>query len=212
MLCGDARAQVLLVQPVDEHDLALIDAEVAEIRALTDVPFMLACVKIDDWQSELTPWAAPAVFGKEPFGDKAASTLAYITKTLLPMLAVGGDIKRYYLGGYSLAGLFALWAGYQVDIFSGVAAVSPSVWYDGWTDYAELHNPHAMAEYLSLGDREEMTKNKVMSRVGTAIRRQHELLVGADVLTTLEWNQGNHFADSDKRTAKGLAWLINNQR
>ena len=33
-------------------------------------------------------------------------------------------------------------------------------------------------------------------------------LTGQEVKTTLEWNPGNHFVDSDKRTAKGFAWAI----
>ena len=49
-----------------------------------------------------------------------------------------------------------------------------------------------------------------MSQVGVAIRKQYELLVGQDVKTTLEWNVGNHFVDSEKRMAKGFAWLMNN--
>ena len=29
--------------------------------------------------------------------------------------------------------------------------------------------------------------------------------------TILEWNPGNHFVDSEKRTAKGFAWVLNNR-
>lgn len=33
--------------------------------------FRLIAVKIDRWNHDLSPWAAPAVFGKENFGDGA---------------------------------------------------------------------------------------------------------------------------------------------
>lgn len=46
--------------------------------------------------------------------------------------------KTYYLGGYSLAGLFSLWAAYQTNLFAGIAAASPSVWFPGFLDYAKL--------------------------------------------------------------------------
>lgn len=58
-------------------------------------------------------------------------------------------------------------------------------------------------------DKEEKAKNHVMAQVGNAIRKQHELLNGQKVNTTLEWNAGNHFVDSEKRTAKGFAWVLN---
>ena len=49
-----------------------------------------------------------------------------------------------------------------------------------------------------------------MKTVGDNIRRQLELLQeDANCETsTLEMNQGNHFREPDKRTAKGFAWLI----
>lgn len=106
-------AKHLLIQPVDEHDLDLLEQEADIIRTLSPEPFSLVAFKIDDWNRELTPWAAPPVFGAVSFGDGAESTLAYITGQLLPVLRQEGIETSYcLLGGYSLAGLFALWAGY----------------------------------------------------------------------------------------------------
>ena len=84
------------------------------IRQQTSEPFSLLAFEIDDWQQQLTPWAAPAVFGKVPFGDGASTTLAFMTEQLLPHLQAEGIFEptrmRLLLGGYSLAGLFALWS------------------------------------------------------------------------------------------------------
>jgi predicted alpha/beta superfamily hydrolase len=165
---------------------------------------------IKDWNQELTPWAAPAVFGKVPFGSGAEKTLEFITNQLLP--EVQENIPHLILGGYSLAGLFALWSGYQTDKFEGIAAASPSVWYPKWIDYASENKPLAKSVYLSLGDKEEKAKNPVMAQVGNAIRKQHELLTEQEINTLLEWNAGNHFVDSDKRMAKGFAWLLNTHK
>jgi predicted alpha/beta superfamily hydrolase len=115
--------------------------------------------------------------------------------------------RRYYLCGYSLAGLFALWGGYQTGVFAGVAGVSPSVWYPGWREYAAAHQVKTGSVYLSLGQKEEKTRNKVMAFVGDAIREQYALLQWRGIESVLEWNPGNHFVDSDVRMAKGLAWL-----
>ena len=205
-------AKYLLIQPVDEHDLDLLDKEVELIHRLSDKPFTLAAFKVNDWNSELTPWSAPPVFGKIPFGDGAEETLDYITVQMLPMLREKGiDTSHCLLGGYSLAGLFSLWASYQADKFEGIAAASPSVWFPKWLDYAQANNTQAISIYLSLGDKEEKAKNPVMAQVGNAIRKQEVMLREQRLNTVLEWNAGNHFVDSEKRMAKGFAWLMNNK-
>lgn len=205
-LYQDEAATHLLIQPIDEHDLELLDQEIEAIKKLSDKPFSLVAFMIKDWNQELTPWAAPAVFGKVPFGSGAEKTLEFITSRLLP--EVQENIPHLILGGYSLAGLFALWAGYQTDKFDGIVAASPSVWFPKWIEYATDNKPLAKSIYLSLGDKEEKAKNPVMAQVGNAIRRQNELLTGQMDNTILEWNPGNHFVDSEKRTAKGFAWVM----
>ena len=207
-LYQDEAATYLLIQPIDEHDLEVLDQEIEAIKELSDKPFSLAAFMIKDWNQELTPWAAPPVFGKVPFGNGAGKTLDFITNQLLP--EVQENIPHIILGGYSLAGLFALWAGYQTDKFEGIAAASPSVWYPQWIDFASENKPLAKSVYLSLGNKEEKAKNPIMAQVGNAIRKQHELLTEQEINTILEWNAGNHFIDSDKRMAKGFAWTINN--
>lgn len=202
-------SRYLLIQPVDEHDLDLLDREVELIQTLYEKAFSLVAFKIEDWNTELSPWPAPPVFGKVPFGEGAERTLAFIKVQLLPKLReTGFDTEYLLLGGYSLAGLFALWAAYQSELFEGIAAASPSVWFPGWLDFAQGHIPQARSIYLSLGDKEEKARNPIMAQVGNAIRRQEELLREQGVNTVLEWNVGNHFVDSDLRTAKAFFWLL----
>lgn len=62
--------------------------------------------------------------------------------------------------------------------------------------------------YLSLGNKEEKTKNKVMERVGEAIRTHDSVLNEQKILHTLEWNEGGHFIDSELRLARGFLWCI----
>ena len=209
-LFAQSASLYLLIQPVDEHDLELLDQEVEIIEALTAKRFSLLAFRIEDWNQELTPWAAPPVFGKIPFGNGAEKTLEYLTEQLLPILKEKEiNTPHCLLGGYSLAGLFALWAGYQSDVFEGIAAASPSVWFPDWIEYASARKPFASAVYLSLGDKEEKAKNPIMAQVGLAIRSQEKMLQEQGVNTILEWNTGNHFVDSEKRMAKGFAWLMN---
>ena len=202
-------ASICLIQPVDAHDSELLDKEVEEIKSLTDKPFVFVAFLIEDWNKELSPWEAPAVFGKDNFGSDANETLLYITDRLIPYIKYEySGITDFYLGGYSLAGLFSLWSGYQTDSFKGVAGVSPSVWFPGWDSFIKSNEMKAARTFLSLGDREEKTRNKVMATVGDRIKMQYDNLYNDCVL---EWNSGNHFADPDKRAAKGFAWLINGE-
>ena len=202
---------VIFLQPVDDHDEEALDGQVAYIEQQADRPFLLCAVKIDRWGHELSPWSAPPVFGKEAFGDGAQETLDFLTDTLIPELKSRYHIQEnaeLILGGYSLAGLFALWCGYQTDLFSGVAAASPSVWFPGWIDYAKTHSFHPGKVYLSLGDKEAKTRNPVMATVADCIREQLEIFQSAGTDAVLEWNQGNHFRESDLRTAKAFLHFL----
>lgn len=229
--CGNPAADILLVQMVDDHDLAVIEKEAAYIRELSNgQEFCLQAVKVNSWNKDLSPWPAPAVFGNEVFGDGAEDTLKYLLKSVIPCQneTAGQGAKKTFIGGYSLAGLFALWSGYQTNRFDGIAAASPSVWFPHFTEYMQEHQIHADKIYLSLGDREEKTRNPVMSEnrartasagssrtahemVGNAIRKAYDLLATSGADCVLEWNKGNHFKDPDLRTAKAFAWLMNRQ-
>ncbi len=200
-LFGTESAPNVLIQPVDSHDLEGIENEVKAISEMTDTGFRMIAVRVPDWNRDLSPWTATAVFGKEGFGDGAADFL----EGILPLCPDG---KACYIGGYSLAGLFALWAAYRTNRFAGVAAASPSVWFPGFTDYMQANRIQSNAVYLSLGDREEKAKNPVMATVGSRIREAEGILKAQGIPCALEWNPGNHFRDADIRTAKAFAWVL----
>ena len=206
-------AKYLLIQPVDGHDIEVLDNEVAKIQDNIDKQFSLIAFKIEDWNSELSPWEAPPAFRNKSFGSGATETLEFIESRLIPTVKekynLDDDIK-FILGGYSLAGLFSLWSAYKSDTFSGIAAASPSVWFSGWEEFMNNNTPLSNSIYLSLGDTEEKTKNKVMSAVGDNIRKQEELLKNDKIKTILEWNKGGHFSNSDIRVAKAFIWCIEN--
>ena len=200
---GNPDASVVLIQPVDEHDLSFLENEMAEIRRLSEQDFCLVTAKVESWNRDLSPWKAPAVFGKEDFGDGAEETLEEILK-----LCTDKE-KTYIIGGYSLAALFSLWAVLQTDVFAAAAAASPSVWFPGFIDYLRQNEVLCRKIYLSLGDKEERTRNTVMATVGDCIRKTHEILKDKRIDSVLEWNRGNHFKEADLRTAKAFAWVMN---
>ena len=188
---GEANAATILIQPVDDHDMAELDAEIKEIKRLTDTDFCLLAMKVDNWNHDLSPWEAPAILGDDAFGDGAKTTLTEI-------LRLCGDN----------AGLFSLWSSYQSDIFAGIAAASPSVWFPGFAEYMRENRSKARKVYLSLGDKEEKTKNPVMAKVGVCIREGYALLCQQGVKSILEWNNGGHFKEPELRTARAFAWIL----
>ena len=204
-------SEYLLIQFVDEHDVEVLENEYKIISEGVSIPFSLVAVKVQDWNNELSPWEAPAVFGKHDFGDGAGETLKYLTDELLPKIKSDygiTDDTKLILGGYSLAALFALWCGYNTDVFYGVAAASPTVWFNGWIEYARESDFYAEKVYLSLGDKEEKARNQTMAKVGDCIRQQEQIFREKGVPCVLEWNEGNHFKDSDLRTAKAFLSLL----
>lgn len=212
LLFADEVPEMLLVEPMDERDLEFLDRELEILKADAGRPFALAALIIEDWNSELAPWPAGPVFGKEPFTGGAPATLRLIEDVLVPEVESSfPSLKdgRRIVGGYSLSALFALWSAYESETFDGIAAASPSVWYPGWMEFVRVHEPMAQSIYLSLGDKEYKSRNKTLATVETCIREYSEILSATEgVKTTLEWNLGNHFVDADLRTAKAFLWAL----
>jgi len=213
---GNEASDIVLIQMTAEHENETIKREFSLIREMTDRDFLLRTYKVNNWNNDLSPWEAPSVFGNERFGGGAAGTLSEVIKDLRGESTLTGTVKdtgnaekTYIIGGYSLAGLFALWSAYETDMFKGVAAASPSVWFPGFSDFMGERKIMAECVYLSLGDREAKARNPVMATVGERIVKARDILAAQSVNCRFEWNEGNHFKDADLRTAKAFAWVIN---
>ena len=181
------------------------------LMALGCPDFSLVAVSKLKWDHDMTPWyMGPISKHDTPCTGGADDYLKLLLDEIMPeaeALLPGAPAWRG-LAGYSLAGLFALWASTQTDLFYGVAAASPSVWFPGWMEFEQQHPIQAQHVYLSLGDKEEHTKNAVMAAVGDNIRTLHSRLTERGADCTLEWNSGGHFKDADLRTAKAFRWTM----
>ena len=207
---GDPKAQVQLVQLTGGDEEEFLSSEFEKIRELSGRSELgLTAVLVDNWNRDLSPWEAPPVFGREGFGGGAQDTLEAVLTSVVPQIRTqAGKGAKLLLGGYSLAGLFAVWAACQTDVFRGIASASGSLWFPGFLDFMKGHPLQTEAVYLSLGDKEEKTRNPVMRTVGDCVREAHAYLSENGMRTVLEWNPGNHFKEPDLRMAKGFAWLI----
>ena len=209
-LYGSETPACLLVQPSARHENGTLEAEAARLAALIDRPFLLVTIELEDWTIDLMPWADGNISRDPEAGKHGQETLGFIVEDLIPELEQRYGTLPVILGGYSLGGLFALWASCRSDRFTAVAAASPSVWIHGWLPFAKKNAPLSEAVYLSLGDREEHVKNQAIARVGDNLRSYYELLqkqLSPD-RCTLVWEEGNHFNDNAGRLARAFAWCL----
>ncbi|MBR1910790.1 MAG: alpha/beta hydrolase [Treponema sp.] len=175
--------------------------------------FTLASVTGMDWNGELSPWECPPVRKHDaPFSGRADSYLAFVTDKLIPSIVQHLSVAPAYLvlSGYSLAGLFALYAPYRTNVFSKIASSSPSVWFPGFLDFATatafVQKPDCV--YVSLGDGESKTRNQLLASVQERAERLALHYKSMGIQTAFELNRGNHFADTEIRTAKGILWAL----
>ena len=81
-------------------------------------------VGIDLWEENFSPWCAQRVFAKGPnFGDGAQKTLDTLINQVIPWAESELSEPPVYrvLVGYSLAGLFSLWAGVSPQLSDAAA-------------------------------------------------------------------------------------------
>lgn len=172
----------------------------------------LITVAVPDWNRDLSPWPAPAVFRDGDFSGGAQDYLRMLMGEIIPAAEAALPIAGLprVLAGYSLAGLFAVWAAVQTDAFAAVASMSGSLWYDDFLPWLEAHigNFHAAQAYFSLGDREPRTRNPRMARVGDCTQAAARLLEVHGVHTTFAWQPGNHFQQPELRIAAGVNWTM----
>ena len=186
----------------------------AELETLTTADFSFATINITDWNADLSPWVIPPVFrNDEPFTGGADAYLETLTVKIIPEIIgeLGSEPTYIALTGYSLAGLFTVYAMFRTKMFSRIASASGSLWYPGFIDYAKSHKLAALPQklYLSLGNREARTRNQIMAKVEQNTRDLHEYYKSLGINTVFELNEGNHFKDAGLRIAKAITWITN---
>ena len=170
---------------------------------------VLAVVYGTDWNRDFSPWPAPKVF---PDGDNFSGGgevwLEQLADSILP--AIEGTLPHppvfRAIAGYSLAGLFALWCTYKCDMFDYAAAISPSLWFDGFLEFMDSHTPSKQLQgvVMSLGNREKLTRNRRMACIETAVTTAADKLNNSGIPVNLYFNPGGHFTDTDLRVAHGI--------
>lgn len=169
------------------------------------------------WNHDMAPWDIPPISANDtPCTGGADAYLRLLLEKIMPEAedALPGKPVWRGIAGYSLAGLFAVYAVYQTDVFSRVGSISGSLWFPGIREYIFSHTlcrkPDCM--YFSLGDKESRTRNpflKCVQENTEAIRTFYER---QGINTAFQLNPGNHFKDGALRTAAGIQWIVDQKK
>lgn len=203
-----------LVYSIDYHENGELLLEAC--RQVECSGFNLVTISGLHWNQELSPWPVETVVSKDDnFAGRAGEWLPMLTGEVVPQVEQLLDAPPAYrvLAGYSLAGLFAVWAAHHTDLFTRILSASGSMWYPGWVEYAREHELAAPLRgiYLSVGDKESTSRNRVLQTVGERTQALADLMAERGVNVKFEFNPGNHFKNPPLRVAKGIKWLLENK-
>lgn len=183
-----------------------------ELQKLGCPDFTLVTISGLNWEAELSPWAAGNLFKySEMFTGGADAYLQFLTQQVLPQAEAGlNGILWRGLAGYSLAGLFTVYALYKTDLFSRAASMSGSLWYPGFKDFALQNTLCKTPQHLhfSLGDKEARARNKYLKTVQQCTEELATHYRSLGINTCYELNPGGHYCDIIKRSAAGIKWLL----
>ena len=183
-------------------------------RAANYPQFALVAISDLDWNHDMAPWDRPAAFKNgEPFIGGADDYLRLLVEEIMPRAEkeLSGPPAWRGIAGYSLAGLFALYAIYRTDVFSRVGCMSGSLWFPGFKEYVFSHEPKRRPDciYFSLGDKEAKTRNPVLKTVQEKTEEIQTFYQNKGIDTVFQLNPGNHFVQGIERTVAGIQWLLN---
>ena len=187
-----------------------------KIYDLTDKNYILVSISNVDWNREMSPWFMEKLFKSgSDYTGHADEYLKELTSNIIPEVEIiiqkiGYNISYSALCGYSLAGLFSIYAMYKTDYFSKIASCSGSLWYPKFAQFAKENDFSSKVEtlYFSLGNKEKNTKNELMSKVEELTINLCEYYNSLGLDCIYEENEGNHFVNVEERIAKGIKYLV----
>ena len=176
-------------------------------------PFTLVAISDLDWNHDMVPWDSPPAFkNAEPCTGGADDYLRLLTREIIPTAEkeLPGVPSWRGIAGYSLAGLFALYAIYRTDLFSRIGSMSGSLWFPGMKDYIFSRESKRWPDcvYFSLGDKESKTRNPILRSVRQSTEEIQAFYQDKGIDTVFQLNPGNHYDHAAERTAAGIAWML----
>ena len=159
-----------------------------------------------------TPWPSESLNERfPPFGGKADEAIRQLQTRLLPEIqaAFPGQVLSFSLLGYSLGGLFAVYASFQTDAFREILSLSGSFWYPGWDEFIRTHAPanRDIRYVLLCGEKEGRGKRNAQGQAVDRTKLTHERLCALNGSCPLILDPGGHHDRLPERLEKALAAL-----
>ena len=170
-----------------------------------DTTFVL--LEISDWDRFLSPWKMENPFQRrEAFRGDGDVTLSELL-SLIPEVEKNRKYRSRSLIGYSMGGLFALWASTRTDLFDSVSSVSGSLWFEGLKDYLSQNRANAERIYLSLGKKEKKSSSPIISTVEEKTKEIFSLLSSQSYFVEYKEEEGGHFDNEGQRLINAVSFL-----
>ena len=204
---------VVIFNSYDEDGQSIWNLSKEEI----DKDYVLVSISNINWTKELSPWFSEKLYKTEDdFLGKADEYIEELAYKIIPQiitfmkLNLDIDIEYFVLGGYSLAGLFAIYTLFKTMTFKRAFSASGSMWYPNFVEYVRENDMRIKPEkvYFSLGNKEAKTRNSTMSKVEEDTKEIVNILKDKDIDVVYEENEGNHFQEIIKRIVKAIKWTI----
>lgn len=173
---------------------------------------VLIFISNNDWESDFTPFNHKAVFknGRD-FTGKANEYLERFKESIKKIEeTLTLNVEYRILAGYSLAGLFSLYATKNNGLFRKICSVSPSFWYPGFVDFVKENDFNFDQAYFSIGNKEFLTKNPYLSKSYDCLKEITDILKNRNKNIYFEMNEGGHFNNPDERLKKCIVYLLTN--
>lgn len=208
--CGQPNAPIVYLHEIGEEKDSLLSL----FKNYNIPSFSLVLIQVPEklWNEILSPWPTPKKFPKYlKCQGKAEEYLPILLYQIIPkvheLIPTFGD---QVLIGYSLAGLFSLWAACKCNTFKGIGAVSGSFWYPNFEEwfFKHLPSPLPITVYFSSSVKECQSKNPYLAPLQPTIEKIEKYLSEQGVRTIFEINEGNHFQNPTQRLMIGLIWTL----
>ena len=166
-----------------------------------------------EWNVDMCPWDSPALSKRDaPCFGGADAYLNLLETEIIPQTRnfLLGSPPWMGIAGYSLAGLFAIYALFRSNLFSRAASVSGSLWYPHFGEFVCNSKMKKLPEklYYSLGDQEARTRHPILRTVQENTESVYAHCMNLGIPVSFEMNVGNHFKEPALRTAKGILSIL----
>lgn len=163
-----------------------------------------------DWDEDLSPWPAGKIVMED---DHFTGQGPDFAKTMARAVAWAQGYAKCsctILAGYSMGGLFALYAPTVAGQYDALVCASGSVWFPDFLSYMKqtAFRTQPKAVYLSLGSQESKVRNRTLRSTEAVMEALEALFVSRGIDCTRKVEPGNHFQDPVGRLARGILWSL----